>query len=427
MSTTTRVAKKTASRLGIAMCVLGALFYCYEYYLRVAPSVMGVELKETFGLSEAAFGHLAAFFYYAYTPLQIPVGVMMDRFGPRKILSFACFLCAIGTYLFAATTVLSISQIGRFLVGFGSAFAYVGVLKLSNVWLPRRYFAMMAGICTALGMFGAIGGEVLMTYSVAKVGWQITLYYSVIAGFLLTAILWFVLRDGKAEAVKVTPSLASTTAHQKFTSIKQMVFSKEMWISGIIGCLTFLPISAFAEIWAVSFLQATGMSKPQAAFGSSMVFLGFAVGGPLWGIISDTIQSRRVPLACGSFIAALLFGLAILFPSDSIVWMYSLLFFGAFFASVEIVIFAVSNDLSRGSVSATAVAFTNMIVMVGGALLPPLIGKMLDNATQLVDNMPVVTSGDYATALAVIPSALMIAGILSLLLKESYPKLTSKR
>jgi len=172
----------------------------------------------------------------------------------------------------------------------------------------------------------------------------------------------------------------------------------------------------------VSFLQSTGMSKPQAAVGSSMVFLGFAVGGPLWGIISDTIQSRRVPLACGSFIAAVLLGLAIFFPSNSIAWMYSLLFFGAFFASVEIVIFAVSNDLSRASVSATAVAFTNMIVMVGGACLPPLIGKMLDNATQLVDNMPMVTSYDYATALAILPIALVIAGILSLLLKESYSR-----
>jgi len=425
---TSQKLKKTVSRLGLIMCVLGTSFYCYEYYLRVAPSVMGAELKATFDLSEAAFGHLAAFFYYAYTPLQIPVGVMMDRFGPRKILTFACFLCAMGTYLFAATTTLHIAQIGRFLVGFGSAFAYVGVLKISNNWLPRRYFAMMAGLCTALGMCAAIGGEVVMTYLVARVGWQSTVYYSVIAGLILTVILGLVLKDGKERENKPAPPIdTSTIAILQFTSIKQMLFSREMWINGLIGCLTFLPISGFAEIWAVSFLQATGMSKPEAAFGSSMIFLGFAMGGPLWGIFSDFMKSRKIPLAFGSFISAFLLGLAIFFPSSSIAWMYPLLFFAAFFASVEVIIFAVSNDLSRSKVSATAVSFTNMIVMLGGVALPPFIGKMLDNTATVVDNLPVVLIQDYSMALAMLPIGLVVAGVLSLILKESYPTLSKSK
>ncbi len=120
------------------MCVLAAVFYCYEYYLRVAPSVMGDELKLTFNLSEAAFGHLAACYYYAYTPMQIPVGMLLDRFGVRKILTIACLLCALGTYFFAATEIFSVAQISRFMIGFGSAFAYVGVLKISDVWLLKQ-------------------------------------------------------------------------------------------------------------------------------------------------------------------------------------------------------------------------------------------------------------------------------------------------
>ena len=413
--------RKSISPVAILMCSLGIIFYCYEYYLRVAPSVMGAELKQTFGLSEAAFGYLAAFFYYAYTPMQIPVGMMMDRFGPRRILTFACFICAVGTYLFAATKEVTLAHVGRFLVGFGSAFAYVGVLKIANVWLPKKYFAMMAGICTALGMlFGAIGGEVSMTYLVARVGWQETVYYSVVAGVLLAAILWLFLRDSQDDRPIDHTKLDQYSI--QFSRLNEMLLSREMWLNGIIGCLTFLPISAFAEIWAVSFLESTGMSKVDAALGSSMVFLGFAIGGPIWGLLSDIIQSRRVPLVLGSFISSALLAIAIFFPSSSTVWMFSLLFFAAFFASVEIIIFAVSNDLSRSKVSGTAVAFTNMVVMVGGGILPPVIGEVLDRSMQMVDNLPVISSEDYSIALAILPLSLFIAGILSLILKESYRK-----
>jgi len=413
--------RKSISPVAFLMCALGIIFYCYEYYLRVAPSVMGAELRETFGLTEAAFGYLAAFFYYAYTPMQIPVGMMMDRFGPRRILTFACFICAVGTYLFAATAEIILAHLGRFLVGFGSAFAYVGVLKIANVWLPKRYFAMMAGICSALGMlFGAIGGEVSMTYLVARIGWQETVHYSVIAGVLFAVLLWVFLRDSKDDsAIDHTKSDQYTV---KFSRLNEMFLSREMWLNGIIGCLTFLPISAFAEIWAVGFLESTGMSKVNAALGSSMVFLGFAVGGPIWGWLSDAIHSRRIPLMVGSFISAALFAVAIFFPSSSTIWMFGLLFFAAFFTSAEILVFAVSNDLSRSKVSGTAIAFTNMVVMVGGGVLPPIIGKVLDSSMQVVDNVAVVSSEDYSIALAVLPLSLFIAGILSLILKESYRK-----
>jgi hypothetical protein len=124
----------------------------------------------------------------------------------------------------------------------------------------------------------------------------------------------------------------------------------------------------------------------------------------------------------GSFISAALFAVAIFFPSSSPIWMFSLLFFAAFFTSAEILVFAVSNDLSRSKVSGTAIAFTNMVVMVGGGVLPPIIGKMLDSSMQVVDNFAVVSSEDYSIALAVLPLSLFIAGILSLILKESYRK-----
>ncbi len=415
-------AEKGITASAITMCILGAAFYCYEYYLRVAPSVMSAELKETFMLGEAGFGHLAACYYYAYTPMQIPVGIMMDRFGPRKILTLACFFCAIGTYLFAATSIVVIAQIGRFLVGFGSAFAYVGVLKISSVWLPQKYFALMAGICTALGMLGATTGAVTISYLVEHMDWQTTLYYSALIGIVLTLILWLVIRDGANVNQNVIQQFSGSNDNirTKFSSLKGMALSSQMWISGLIGCLTFLPISGFAEVWAISFLKVVGMSKHDAAVGSSMIFLGFALGGPIWGLVSDALQSRRKPLIIGSFVSAILMAFVIFTPTASLYWMYPLLFFSAFFASAQILVFAISNDFSRAEVSATAVAFTNMVVMIGGALIPPIIGKFLDNVVGLGNSLPISSVQDYSIALAVLPISLLLSGILSIILKESY-------
>lgn len=412
--------RRHLSYSAILMCALAAIFYCYEYYLRVAPSVMSGELKSAFNLSDASFGHLAAFYYYAYTPMQIPVGMLLDRFGPKRVLTVACLICALGTYVFATTKLVWIAQLGRFFVGFGSAFAYVGILKISDVWLPKKYFALMAGIGTTLGMLGAIFGALSMASMVTWKGWQSTLYYSVGAGLILTIILWWVLKD---EPDKAHPS-AKTYSVPKVAVVLQglsiMVRNREMWINGLIGCLTFLPITAFAELWAVPFLETVGFTKSDAALGSSLMFLGFALGGPCWGILSDIFKNRRYPMIIGSLIAALLMALLILFPSPSKLWMYSLLFFASAFTSVEILVFAVSNDQNSKEVSATAASFTNMMTMIGGALLPPIIGKILDLSVTVVDGLPYYSVANYTFSLMILPLGLVLAAILCLNLKESY-------
>ena len=115
------------------MCVLAGIFYCYEYYLRVGPSVIQPQLMQTFDISQAGLGTLVAYYYLAYVPLQLPVGLMMDYWGPRRVLTLACLCCALGTLLFATGDSLVMAKAGRFFVGFGSAFAYVAVLKLANI------------------------------------------------------------------------------------------------------------------------------------------------------------------------------------------------------------------------------------------------------------------------------------------------------
>ena len=402
------------------MCVLGAVFYCYEYYLRVAPSVIQPQLMQTFNVSQSGLGVMISYYYLAYVPLQIPVGLMMDFWGPRRVLTFACLLCAIGTYIFASTNATWIAKFGRFMVGFGSAFAYVGVLKIANLWLPRRYFAMMAGLCTALGMFGAMSGGILMAKFVDIVGWEQTLFSSAFVGLILAIVLWVIIRD-KSDRELINLGRASHKGISIWHELFEVVNSKQLWINGAIGCLTFLPLTAFAEFWSVSYLENIGLSKQYAALGSSMVFLGFAIGGPIWGRTSDIIKSRRTPLMLGSITSAIASLILLTMQSSNIILLFSVLFMLGFLASAQVLVFAVGEDSCKPGMSATTVSFTNFIVMLGGFVLQPLVGIILDFIqSSNIQGDFWLPSYDFKVALLILPLGLMLASILCLFLKESY-------
>jgi MFS family permease len=403
-------AKETLQWSAFLMCILAAIFYCYEYCLRVAPSVMRENLMLSYQISDAGFGILAAFYYWAYVPLQVPVGLIMDRFGPRRILTAACLLCALGTYFFAVTDILNIAMFGRFIVGFGSAFAYVGVLKIANLFLPRKYFAMMAGLCTALGTIIAGSSAVIMANCVSLIGWQATSYCSASVGLILALILWLIIKD-KSDQVITQYSCATHEGRSLLAELLEVIKIKQLFLNGIIGCLTYLPLTIFAEVWAVRFLETVQMTKVEAAFGSSLVFWGFGIGAPIWGIFSDWIHSRKKPLILGSIISALCAWL-VLYHTPEARWLtYTLLFASGFFASAEVVVFAVGNDLCQPRLSATTVSYTNFLVMLGGMLLQPLIGIVVAKTNITLQN-----------ALMILPLGLLLAAILSMILQESYNK-----
>ncbi|MCW9045636.1 MAG: MFS transporter, partial [Alphaproteobacteria bacterium] len=134
--------------------VLAASFYCYGFFHRVAPSVMVKELMADFAVSAAILGNLSAFYFYAYAGLQLPVGMLTDKFGARRVLAIAAVLCGVGSYLFATAETLPVAYLGRLLIGAGAGFSWVGALKVIAEWFPPHRFAMVSGMTLMLGMVG---------------------------------------------------------------------------------------------------------------------------------------------------------------------------------------------------------------------------------------------------------------------------------
>jgi len=413
--------------IGWLICGLGAVFYSYEYLLRIAPSVMENALREHFNLSATGFGLISSIYYYAYVPMQLPVGVLLDRYGPRRLLTIACLICVIGTFIFTSTTVFWIAASGRFLVGLGSAFAFVGVLKLATIWLPENRLAMVSGMTAALGTIGAMLGDNFLDIFVDKLGWIKTLNITALFGIVLIFILWMGIRDKKGHHRQngTVPNLK-----KGMIDLGIIIRNKQIWVNGMYGCLVYLPTTVFAELWGIPYLRhAHGLTSEAAGLANSLLFLGFTLGAPLMGYISDKLARRKFPMLFGATGAAIVMMMILYLPGLSETSIQILMFLLGLLYSVQAIVFAVGRELSPGEAAGTAMAITNMIVMLGAMLLQPLVGHLLDFSltahaglsNEATDNLSrLYTVDDYQFALSIIPLGILIAAILTFFLKETH-------
>lgn len=408
--------KATKLTYGLLVCFVGALFYCYEFILRIIPGVLQTELSASFGhISATSFGTLSAFYYFAYSPMQLPVGILVDRYGPRSMLTMACFCCAVGSYLFASSSSLAIAGSGRFLVGFGSSFAFVGVLVLSLNWLPHRFFSSVAGLVTTLGMLGVIYGEVNLTKMADNIGLRDVLSNVVLFGFVLTLVIFVFIRDGRESEYAKREVIADF-----FRDAWQVMSSPSVWVIGVIGACLYTSLSVFGELWGKTYLeQAHNLSKIQASQAISLLFLGWAIGAPLAGFISDWSHKRIQTIVLGS-IGALISISTIIYINDiPFLWLSALLFIYGIFSSVEIIVFVMGKEITGAKLSSTVFATVNMIVTLGGVIFQPLVGKLLDMSSvnnNLAHTKHVYSAADYKIALSILPISLVIVLIFSFFL-----------
>lgn len=404
---------------GSLVCAVGAFFYCYEFVLRIIPGVLESELSEAFGhISATTFGQLSALYYFSYSPMQLPVGMLMDHFGPKKLLTFACFCCVAGSWMFLDTSSLVIAGAGRFLVGFGSSFAFVGVLSLALHWLPYRYFSLVAGLMTTLAMLGLVFGEVQITGIAVNMGWYHVLSLMVVIGAVLNVIIFFLVKDGP-----ITHQASHYLLSDFFSGVWLVLKSPQVWLIGLVGACLYTSLSVFGELWGKTYLeQAHHLSKIEAARSISAMFLGWAVGAPISGFLSDKTGRRVLPLFLGALIALICISLILYYPGLSYTNLNVLLFLYGVFSATEIIVFIMAKESSGAQLSGTVFAAVNMIVMLGGVIFQPLVGKLLDVSS--IHN-PVAAANhlyrtvDYQFALSVLPMSLVLVALLSFFMRDS--------
>lgn len=407
------------------MFAMGASYYCLAYFLRVSPSVMKKDLLSHFKITATEFGSLSAAYYYAYTPMQLFVGVIVDRLGARKVLVSACLICMVGLSIFIHSETLQLAKTGRLLIGFGSAFAYITVLKLVALWLPPNRFATAAGLTSAFGMSAGIFSQIYLATFVQKVGYRSALSTGLIAGIILAIILFLVVRDRPKEK-RMEASAKQLTFAQTIRGLGYVLTKKETWIIGIVGLLLYLPASAFLDLWGIPYLEtAYHVTSQKAAMMILFVYLGWIIAGPIIGALSDKIRLRCMPLLVTSIFSTIFSAMAFYMPNLPFWALYTLLFLFGVTCGSHPLVFSLSREKNPEQISGTATATTNFFIMLGGVLFQPFMGKILDwhwNGT-LVDGVRVYNLSDYKFALAVVPIGLLLSCILTLFIKETHCKI----
>lgn len=405
--------------------ILAIAFYFYEFFIRVSPSVMVPELMKAFGVNATAVGTLSGFYFYIYAPMQLPVGVLTDRFGARKLLALAAFGAGLGMLLFSVSDFYWLAAVGRFLMGAASSFGFVGMVYICSHWFPSDKRGMLIGVGNAIGMLGAVVGQGPLSQGIQVFGWRYTLFTLAILGFLLGILIFFLVRNDPP-GIK-TPKPKKESLWKNILIVTKNPYS---WINAFIGFCIYVTTTAFAGLWGIPYLVSNyGISTHLAGYCISMVFIGWAVGGPLIGFLSDRIGEKKTLLLISSFLGAVLMGLLILIPNLPIFLLFTLLFFVGFVSSGQLLNFGYSIDINPEFAKGTATAFTNFMIMAGGAIAQPFIGFLLDYnwGGEIANGVHIYSPETYKIAMLFFPLSFVVAFVLGLFLKKIKKTPKSKK
>ena len=391
----------------------GALFFFYAWVLRVSPSVMVEELMRDFAVGGAAIGNLSALYFYGYAGMQIPVGLMIDRFGPRRLLTVSALVCGASCLLAAWSPTLEGVALGRFLIGASAAFSLVGAFAVAGQWFPPTQFALLGGLAMAAGMAGGVLGQAPVRLLVEANGWRPTVAMTAAGGLVIALMAIAFVRD----KTRGTGGLGDVLA-----GLGRVLRNPQTWLISLAGLGANGTLLGFGGLWGVPFMGAAhGLEPAAAAFVTSLLIAGWGCGAPLFGWLSGFMGRRRAPFLIGYAIclpsfATLVYGPAL--PTEAVA---ALTFLTGFGGSAQIVCFATVREVNAPAVAGTAIGVVNAFVTGTGAVYQPLIGWLLDRSWSgtLAGGARVYAAADYRVAFGVLLAGLIVGLGCALAMRET--------
>lgn len=397
--------------------LIAAVFYGYEFTHRVAPMVMIPQLMQSFDVSRAQLGDLASFYFYGYALIQVPAGMLVDRFGVRVILTFGCLIIALGSFCLNATSFLAFACLSRFIIGVGSAFAFVSCLKILSEHFQPKLFPLMVGLTNLFGICGAILGGAPLAKLLYLLKWQEVYLVLGLMAMGLAATIWLVIRDPSGVCKTYKPGVDNKI----WQGLTEVIKQPQTWFLSFYAMLIVAPITAFAEMWGVEFFETSyNLVVEQAAGFLKYIFYGIAIGGPTIGWLGSRLNKLQPWFWLCSILALTALSSTIFIKFENLSHLKLLLFLYGFASSHMLLCFSIANQFYPEWAKATAIGFINMMIMGGSAIFQPLIGKLLDLSLSAkgysLDSQ--VGYQQYSAALAVLPFCVLFAMSLLLFIKE---------
>lgn len=365
--------------------------------LQVFPGIIATQITTSANISMSMMGWIAGVYFISYTTMQIPAGIAFDFTSVRKVLVLASLLCAIGVYLFSFFNYFVLLLLGRFLIGFGSAFAFTSVLIAANQYFDSKYYPMLVGIGQLLGALGAWCGEAPLAYMVDALGINQSQNVLCFAG-LIIALLAFI----------IIPEEKKSIDHQRYLKFKVDLMctlkNKQTLANAAYAFFKWAPVIMLGGMWGVPFLEkAQHVSVTEAAEYVGFVWIAAALSSPFWGWLASQIKSCRMPMILGSIIG---FFASLFFINYPHLMTGGMLFLIGAASASHLLTFVLVRHNNSEDIVGTALGLNNMAVVAGGILFNPLVGMILDN---LVDGRAQPLTEHYQAALYLVPACYLIA------------------
>jgi MFS family permease len=365
-------------RLIITFVVLSILFVLSMFY-RVSSGIIAPSLMADLHLSAESLGMLGGAFFYSFALFQVVLGPLLDRVGPRLMISCCSLVGAGGSLLFAFAQSLTVATLGRVFMGLGMASMLMGSLKAFTLYFPRRRFSTLAGAFVSTGYIGNMLAASPLAYVTLTQGWRMTFVWTAVITVALGVTAFVILRESKAVPPEDTSALPERPGLR--ASAKLILGSLSFWQIAAAAFFRYGTFVSLQGVWLGMYLMdARGLSPIQA--GNVLIFLsiGNACGGPIGGMIVDRCSySEKQVVFTGLFLYCLaLFCLTGIWNIESVLFYTILSFCIGFFHAVGTLLYAHVKELFPISIAGTAMAWVNFCVMLGGAVLTTAFGKVIE-------------------------------------------------
>jgi predicted MFS family arabinose efflux permease len=406
-----------ANGRGLAMAVVIAA-YVMSFFHRFAPAGIAQDLALAFQTSAASLGVLAATYFYVYTVMQVPTGILVDTLGPRRILLLGGLVAAGGSLLFGLAPNLDVALVGRTLIGLGVSVVFIAMLKLIAVWFDERRFATLVGLSMLLGNLGSVLAGTPLAAVAQVTSWRGVFFAGAVISALLAVACWVFIKEGRNPDTPRPRFDRTVVMNGLMGVLRNRATWPAVWVNfGLAGSFF-----AFAGLWATPYLvQVHGLTRVEAASHLSLFFAGFAVGCLAIGSLSDRLGRRKPVLIAASLAYCLLWLVWLSALRMPIGLSYALFALMGFTTSSFSLTWACAKEVNPPQLSGMSTSVTNMGGFLAGALLQPAVGLVMDLGWDgtMIDGVRVYSEDTFRLGIGLLAGAGLFGALWSFRVRET--------
>lgn len=384
MVTESNVSKKTEKSNSYRWVVWGILVavYLIVFFHRLSVGVIVGDLEKSFGMNASQIANLGSMYFYAYTIMQIPTGVLVDYLGPKKTVVYGSLIAAIGSIIFSLSTTIILAYFSRLLVGLGVSVVFLSILKIQANWFPAKDFASMSGLTSFIGSMGGLLAQAPLLALVGLIGWRSSFASMGIITIILAVLVILFVKNTPIEEdqpkVNHHKNNPSQNPQNILSQLLSVIKNPKIWSPALAFGTVNGAVMLFTGTFGVSYITSIyGVSKVIAANYISMALLASGVACLFVGKISDKLRKRKLPMVILAAIAAISWT-TLVFANPPIWLMVILVIFIGASGSIGVICWSVGKEVSDPTLSGMSMSIVNVCGFLFAAVLPVICGKFVD-------------------------------------------------